>query len=274
MSTLVFFQGGFTHTTTLMPHYEVVARRECATCLRSHSRTQSLSGATNASAWSSARSCAPHRPACPADNCRPSPASSGSGVGAAPGALTQPHHHRILQAAAAALQTHQPHALLRQRREDTSAPREAPPLPPAAFVALGAGPLRGGARRRGQGLPGRWVPTSSRRALSLRSVTLRLPRPKGTGASLQPPRFAPGHAVSQLHLLSQLLETLRPNLHYRPFNPRKGGEASIQQALLFIAHSSLNLQASKAESIPPKNVAICGYLCILRVASAILRPVF
>lgn len=176
------------------------------------------------------------------------------------------------------MQTHQPRTARATARKHFRLPGKSLPLPgkslplsSAPFVALGAGLVWGGARYRGRGLPGRQIPTSSRPALSVPAVRYP-PDTKTKGDRRLPPspkicsRYESAGSLSPP--LEAAITALRPHLHYPPFNPRRGGEAGIQLALIFIAHSSLDPWASKAESIRPENVAICGYLCILRVAPA------
>lgn len=64
-----------------------------------------------------------------------------------------------------------------------------------------------------------------------------------------------------------------PPTPYQSFNPKEG-EAGVQRALIFIAHISLDLWASKAKSIHPGNVAICRYLGILREWQGASWPLF
>lgn len=192
-------------------------------------------------------------------------------MGAAPGAPTQPQQHRNLPAG-------------RHRDADSPAAhcpgnREKALPPPGEVPPPFAGPLcsTGGGARLGRG-PAQEAgpsepPSSYLLAPALSVPAVRYPPDTKTKGDR---RLPPGPKICSRYesagSLSPPLEAaitaLRPHLHYPPFNPRRGGEAGIQLALIFIAHSSLDLWVSKAESIRPENVAICGYLCILRVAPA------
>lgn len=167
---------------TRSPHCEVAARRDCATCLRSYSRTESqlpkcrqnclpsLSSPGRTTALAPGQGRPPRRAGSPAANGRspPAPLPAGSGRGARSPHLTAPPGKPARPPPQLCRLTSSPAAGATATR-DFRLPWQPRPLP----LAPGGGTsLRGGARRKGRGLPGGGFPTSrSARSPSLRSVT-------------------------------------------------------------------------------------------------------
>lgn len=141
----------------------MAARRARATCLRSHSRTQSQQPQRSHNSLPSFSSPpgaavalrqgrAPLRAGRPTANGRSPPAPSGSAVDAAPGAPTQPQQHRNLPARRHR-DTDSPAAYCPGNREKALPPPGEVPPPPGEVPPPFAGPLcsTGGEARLGRG---------------------------------------------------------------------------------------------------------------------------
>lgn len=190
---------------TLNPHCEVIARRECAICLksqpdskRSHNCLPSFSSPGAAlTPWQRA----PRTPGGASCKLWPLPASPlrlAGGRGA-----QSPYFNQATvennSPVARVLQTHQHHALPGQRREGLPPPGHAPPSSTNRQCSSGAGPRPGEGPNRGRarhgggaartaGFPPTRAQLSPTPAVCHPPVTMT----KGPGASLQAPRYPRG----------------------------------------------------------------------------------